>query len=626
MSERAMKLAQIDGLVSDGMPVRRACLECGLLFVNYYRWKAQAKAVAVGWTIPREIVKRGRKAKFELLTEESRRLRFWALVKGSVPLAVEAAIAEATSGDDGAYFEALRGSHGDAGEKTVKLRPELARALMQHWQGYAQARRVVQWPLSIQRACRVTEDEKAAFRGRKALDSRSAPERRGAFIIDEDGARLPWFPNAIFCSDDMSLNDPFKFMDAATGAEMTGRQALFTTAAYSLKFLGCSHIGRDRDSYRAEDIAGHVREVVEAHGLPLVWRFERGRWDNNFINGCPIPGVTDDQGEPVRWGGLDAIMHVAVKFSSRGKEIEGCFNLLQSLMDHGGDGRALSIGRNRGEFEKATRLMLRADRDADAMSKFWSITESADHVARAMRLFETRPKERETFGCKTFTPEELHATAVKRVCPQNEEWRLCAIKTAATIRRGMVEVKVPHYPLSFRFRVHGAGRISGAHFADAHEIMMAFDPSEAWKGAVLFNRDKSARNRDGWGWLERIGVADHMPDVPQEDMRAEGYSTGQKRASAQVRKETRLMLDGTAFSGRRTSHAQDSFGNAVTVKTGSESAGASRGRRVTSRGDELTAPARQAVVSEGRVMSARVLSTAAEDFNEEEELAAMRAR
>lgn len=637
LAARALLVAQIDALVASGEPVRKACLECGCHFVNYYRWKADAEKGQSGLQEPKERKPKGRPPLFVLTEGETRRLRFWRLIKGSIPLAVEAAIAESTTNNESPYFSALQAMQ--AGGEVVnadhrkarksiegaeKLDEAKARALQAYWQKFVNARKAVTWPLSIQRACRVSEDEEAAFRGKKALSNRAGTERKGGFIIDEEGQRLPWFPGAIWCSDDMSVNDPFRFRDAASGQEMVGRQTLWTTDAFSLQFLGCHHIGRDRDSYRAEDIARHFAALVDEHGLPLVWRIERGRWDNNFIFGCPIPNERDADGERVRWGGLDAIIHMSVKFDSRGKEIEGCFDLLQSLMDHGGDGRTLSIGRHRGEFEAATRTMLRANRerpDLAALSKFWSIEDSADHVERVLQVWSQRPKKRESFGNRAFTPAELWAQHVKRPCPQNERWRFCAVKTHARIWKGIINVKVPHYPTSFRFRVGGAGRLGGAQFVDGHEILVAFDPSDAWAGCTFFNRDRSARNRDGWNWLQRIGVADHMPDVPQEDMTG-GYSSGQKRHASQVRTEYRGIIAGTAVSGRRVSHAQDGLGNSLAIRSGVQPKSADPTRADRS----VRAPLADEGTYRGRGRREELVSTGAEDFDETEELLAMSQR
>lgn len=641
LADRTLAVATVDAYVKAGMPVRRACLEAGVKFVSYYRWKAEAEQMRSGLSDPLVAKTKGRKPLFTLTDGETRRLRFWRLVKGSIPLAVEAAIAEATTHDESPYFAALRAMQADADvvdpaqrkarksiEGAEKLHEGKAIALRAYWQRFVEARKAVAWPLSIQRACRVSEDEEAAFRGRKALDNRALTERRGGFIVDEEGQKIPWFAGAIWCSDDMSVNDPFKFHDAAEGRELVGRQTLWTTDAFSLNFLGCHHIGRDRDSYRSEDIARHFAALVDEHGLPMIWRIERGRWNNNFIFGCPIPDEFEDDGTPKRWGGLDAIIHMAVKFNSRGKEIESCFNLLQSMMDHGGDGRTLSIGRKRGEFEAASRLMMRSDKDAAALAKFWSIEASAEHASRVMQAWAQRPKLRESFGNKSYTPAELWATHVKRPCPQNERWRFCAVKAPARIVNGGIEIKVDHYPVKFRFRVHGASRMQGAHFVDGHQVMVAFDPFDAWAGCHVFNRDRSARNRDGWKWLELIGVADLMTEVPQEDLRSGGYSSGQTRARAQVRSEYSGIVNGSAFKGQRRSHAQDGLGNALQVRRGVELSGDEDATASSARTAHpaLSKEPMRGGLSEARVTPRRAISLGLDDFDEAEELEALSTR
>lgn len=574
-ADRALLVAQVRALVAQGVKLRRACAEIGLNHNNYYRWTATAEATS-GLIQPTAPVRRGRRTKFDLSHAESRRLRFWRLVKGSIPLAVESAIAESLAESDDAYFGALREALGDTGtgDATARLRPQLAADLRAHWQAAVDAHRPVAWPLAVQRACRVTADEEAEFRGKKQSSDRRGMERKAGMIRTEDGELIPWYAGAIWESDDMSLNDPFRFHDAAAGKELVGRQALFTIDAYSLHWLGCTHIGRDRDSYRAEDIASHFRTIVEQHGLPLIWRVERGRWDNNFIWGTKIG--TTPEGKEIRWGGLDAIIRMREKHTSQGKaNVEGSFDLLQALMDHGFNGQTLSIGRERGEFEAATRHLLRAGRDEASAAKFWSIAQSAEATARAMHIFNSRPKRRQAFGAEMHVPTQLWATAVKRPCPADQLWRFHAVKCSARVRRGLVEIKAAHYPLKFRFRIHGGHRTPNLHLDDGHELLVAFTPASAWEGCHIFNADKSARNRDGFKFGQFLGIAEHMADALQEDLSGAGaHSAGQNRAAAQVRKETRTLIAGTPFAGRRVSHAQDSFGANLTQMRSSTPAAA----------------------------------------------------
>lgn len=622
-ADRALIVAQIDALVGDGMPVRNACLEVGCKFVNYYRWKGEAARALIP-SAPKEKKQAGRKAKFELSDSETRRLRFWRLVKGSIPLAVEAAIAEVRTGNEEPYFSALRACIISERDTGAKLSDDTANAMLKHWQAAVKTGKPVVWPLSVQRACRVTAAEEAELRGKKHVTNERGTERRGNMIRTAENELIPWYAGAIWESDDMSLNDPFRFYDSKEGREILGRQALFTIDAYSLHWLGCSHIGRDRDSYRAEDIASHFADIVDQHGLPLIWRIERGRWDNAFIWGCKI-GETAD-GKDIRWGGLDAIIHMRDKHTSTGKaNVEGSFNLLQSIMDHGFNGQTLSIGRTRSEFEGATREMLRSGRDDASLMKFWNIAQSAEAVQRAMHLFNTRPKQRHNFGNELRVPAQLWAECIKRPCPAEERWRFLPVKMHAAIRKGgLITITVPHYAQSFRFRVNGGTRCPGVQLDKGHEVLIAFHPGEAWQGCHVFNADTSARNRDGFKYAERIGVADWMEDALQEDLYASSYSTGQLKAAGQVRREFRALVAGTHFSGRRVSHAQDAHGNTLAVQTGGQAP--ERAEEAPAKGRESRAGLEMEDAPRFRraTRSPVMVSTGAEDFDEEEELAAMR--
>lgn len=566
-ADKALILAAIDAKMADGKALRAACVEVGLEswgkplnHNNYYRWKAEAE----GLKPARVAGVKGRPVKFDLTGPEAARLRFWALVKDSVPLAVEAFIAEAMPHDDAhPYFRALREALQMCPDHGEPARPELAEALRAHWQAAVKAGKPVVWPGSIARAARVTEQERALFRGRKAFSSAQGTERKGGFIIDEGGKKIPWLPGMIWESDDMSLNEPFRFHDSASGQDMTGRQMLATIDACALFWLGHDLIGRDRDSYRSEDIADHFRKIVEIHGLPYIWRIEKGRWDNRFIWGLTY-GKNED-GSEKRWGGLDAIIHIRAKHESRGKaNVEGGFDLLQAILAHGFNGAAQSIGRSQGEFERETRSMLRANRDNPDLydlGKFWGIEQASEAMARAMHLFNTRPKQRHNFDNKTIVPADVWAQHVKRPCPQAEMWRFCAIKTKVTVRRGIVEARAPHYPNSFRFRLQGGHRTPNCLLDNGHEVFIAFTPGQAWEGCHVFNADSSARNRDGYGFGEKIGVAEWMMDAPQEDLSGHGHSTGAKRAAGQVVRASNTIFNGSHFRGRRVSHAQDTLGN-----------------------------------------------------------------
>jgi hypothetical protein len=532
MPAKRLAVASVDAFVAGGMQVGAACLRAGVSRANYYKWKD------AGSEEPRAEKQRGRPTLVELTQEEIRRLRYWRLVRDSVPLALQ---------------EFLRDE---------LCRPEIAEAVRGIWERALARHKRPSWPMSIRRALHVTDAERAVFRGEKAIREIEVTERRGNFIVLEDGSQWPNTPGTIYSSDDESENQPFRYFDPSTGTERLGRQSLKTIENASHKWLGFTHVGRERDAYRVEDIADHFRDVVTEFGLPLMWRVERGVWDNNWLF-----GVECDNGK--RWGSMEELFHIRQKFSSRGKaDIEGAFNHSQDRRAHGPDGGVTSIGRYRGEFQMGTKEYLRAqDGDVADLRKFWSIHESAEAVAKALAEENQTPKQSYQAGNKFITPDAAYGTPVKREVPADKWWLFAPVKKQAMVRQGAIEIKVPHYATSFRFRVNGAEGLSH-HLDHGHRVLVAFHPGHPEQGCHVFNNDESALNREGFGWAELIGLAEWLPDRPQEDLSGQGNFEGRKNERAAVRREFRAIVAGTARAVRK-SHAQDGLGNTLRTASGS---------------------------------------------------------
>lgn len=553
MPQKRLAVARVDGFVREGMDVAAACLRAGVSRANYYRWTAEGMTNdECGMTNGR---KRGRPTLVELTEVEIRRLRYWRLVRDSVPLALQ---------------EFLRDE---------LCRPEIAQTVREIWHRALARHKRPSWPMSIRRALHVTDAERAVFRGEKAIREIEVTERRGNFIVLEDGSEWPNTPGTIYSSDDESENQPFRYFDPSTGTERLGRQSLKTIENASHKWLGFTHVGRERDAYRVEDIADHFRDVVSQFGLPLLWRVERGVWDNNWLF-----GVECDNGKV--WGSMEELFHVRQKFSSRGKaDIEGAFNHSQDRRAHGPDGGVTSIGRSRGEFQQGTKEYLRAQNgDAGDLRKFWSIAESADAVAKALAEENLTPKQNYQQGNKFISPDEVYGTPTKREVPADKWYLFSPVKKQAMVRQGAIEIKVPHYAVSFRFRVNGAEGMP--HLDHGHRVLIAFHPGHPEQGCHVFNNDESALNREGFGWGELIGQAEWLPDRPQEDLSGQGNFDGRKRERAAVRREFRAIVAGTARALRK-SHGQDNLGN--TLRTVSGGSGAPKPVKVT-RGGMLLPP------------------------------------
>lgn len=538
---RRLQIATVQQLILSGMPARRACAEAGVSHATFYRSLHQGQKAESQEPKPQPSRRRrGRPAALTLTREEQLRLQWWMLIReGSLPAALREWI------HDEEIISAERPG--------TPPRAEIITLIKERWNAALARHQRPQWPLSLKRAARITAEVRALFEGPRAFLSHEATERRGNFMIIE-GEKIPFYAGAIYESDDESENEPFRYTDPATGEEKLGRQSLKTLDVFSHYWLGFSHIGRARDAYRAEDIADHFADIVDQYGLPLVWRIERGRWDNNFIFGIPL----DQEGR--RWGSLEEVVHLQVCHLSRQKgNIEGAFNFAQRLRAHGRAGEALSIGRTRGQFEQATKLMLAGHRgDEAALAKFWSIEESAASVAASLDLDNATAHQRRSHGNKFLVPRDLWASQVKRECPASERWRFCAVKQRATAKKGTIEVKVKHYPVSFRFRCSGSKRFPDVLLEHGHEVLIAFSPSRPEEGCHVFNADTSARNREGFGFAKFIGVAEWMPEVAQVVIGGQaGGSEGQRAHRAQVRRVFRSIMPG----GARRNFAADGLGN-----------------------------------------------------------------
>lgn len=580
-------------------------------------WRQKRAREGVAGLKPKQADKCGRKPKFVLNEKEQAALRHCQLRKDSLPLAIEDFINDAD------------------------CRPETRAAILEEMDTAARERRLPRWPVSIQRAGYVSDEMRAHFRGEKHARQFEIIERRGMWLLDpENGVEIPMGPNTLRESDDMSSNKPHRYVDPRTGNLDVGRQNLATIDVYSNAFLGVSPIGRDRDAYRLEDIADHLHDVVLAHGLPQIWRFERGPWENQVIDGIRLkPQIRPpDWDEKKRWGGLEAIFRVQHVFTSGAKgTIESSFNLLQALIDHDPEQNGLCIGRRRGEFEQATRLLREAtdakaslEKRARAAMHFWDIAAAADGIEAAMQRFNARPKIRKyAFGKQPVVPNDLFASATRRECPAHELWRFSPVKDSATVRGGAIEKSIDHYPFPFRFRVNGCsdpktGEASRFYLEHGYSVLIAFHPGRPEEGCHVFNAERGARNREGLRFGELMFVAPLAEDAPQLNLRPdEKEFLARKNSNAAVRAEFRAIVgpSRTGANGsraRRVSTARDGYGDSARVEqfTGASrsSAQGDSGTRGSSHVDSSPgAPAKP--LSEGRA-SARPKS----DFDEEAEL------
>jgi len=425
----------------------------------------------------------------------------------------------------------------------------------------ARKRRLPVWPKAWRKQAYPTRQEGAKFRGVKSMQPLEQCDRRAMIWTDEAGQDHPLLAHTIWEMDDASDNEPRQSIDPDTGEAVLTRQTLWTQDVYSAALLGFSQVARSRDAYRIEDVADHVRNCIDAWGLPTFLRLEQGKiWNGSFFHGVKVglAGWASDE----RWGGLDPLVRVTNVHKSKGKgTMEGSFNLLQAMTAHMG----LSIGRVRGEFEGATKALTRAHGTGEIHERFWSMAKAAEAVGAVCDWYNARPKSRKAFGRDQVVPIDLLRDQRGAQPPASEMWRLNPIKRVATIRGGHVEVMVDHYPTPFRFRINGVD--TDLHLDHGYSVLIAFHPGRPEDGCAVFNAELGSRNRDNMRKGEFLIQAPLAEWVAQIDLSGRGDFSPRRKANAAVNRAFRAIGQAT-----RVAHSQDSHGTVMSASVGSSPA------------------------------------------------------
>ncbi len=607
--EKELSVRTVRALMEEqGLTLSQACAILGKSPASVGRWE---RALQAG-TLDTPKDRGGRPAEWVLCAEDRYRLRWLVSTPCSLALAVEYFV---TWGRDGkcplpvsdwcvrkcaALGEAPHFSQGSAGAS-----PHLANkleALMK-----TKGRWDAKIPKIIRQACALTEGEKSELRGEKArndigLKRQRLMEVREFNPVTGEEEVLRMLAGFGFCSDDMSLNEPFR------NGQGIGRQMLCTHDIYSRRWLGVKMPGRTGDSYTAVDIADHFLSVITAVGLPYYWSLERGPWENDFINGCAVPNEWSDE-DGMRWGGLSALFRIRRKFNPQGKTIEGAFNYLQARMA----GRAVSVGRKRGGHEAVSRMIQRAKEGNEEAAQFiWGQGEAMESVWARMLEDNARAKRRQFLGDVPAVPDELwKETFQRRSLPPADAWRLMPVKVCRVVRAQAVYVKLEGYgALPYQFRVVG-NDLPWRALDNGHRVCVAFHPGRPELGAAVASMElRGAFNRDGFRVGEMLGVAPHVPAVPMEDFTGGGDYSHQRAARLAVREEVRA--GGMDDAGMvRISRAADGLGAALVISNqeeGGRQMTAGRGQKETRSLAEVIRAAREAAGTEEET-----LSTAARD-------------
>lgn len=444
------------------------------------------------------------------------------------------------------------------------------------------------WPMWFKRACVLTDEERLSFQGPKALMRIEPARPRGRFFIEvkEDGTEIQHalFPGALFSSDDMSGNNPSADFDPVTGQAQVNRQMLATVDADAAYMLGFTSVARVKDTYTLEDQADHVMEIVDAHGMPLRWRIERGPWDNDFWWGVKMPKDwwQTEECPKYRFGGIDTGAGGPIKvmqaFKSRQKaEIEGAFDHVQALDAH----TSLDIGRFRGEFEAAAKKLVQVQtlkdpaRLARAVAAFPDQATRADIMTEVLRRFNSEAKRRRSHGGARVVPAELWAQAQTRPVTEEVRWRFLPVKKALTVRNAHLCCRLEqHKGREFWFTAEGFKPAWDwhAYLPAGWRVFAVFHPHRPDLGCRIFNGvhpDCVAKNPERFPLGMPLGVLPVAELAPQwrEGEGAQGDFAGRKEWHRQVRRETR-MIQAARPQSTRASFTAGKDGRAASSRKG----------------------------------------------------------
>lgn len=527
VSDTFARFEHARALVDAGQPVARACTAAGLPRPSYYRLLEEKDSEPSAARI-------GRPPCIVLTPNEIKALKGYFLTKDSLPKAVDLFLADPV------------------------CRPETAERLRGIKERSGGTRRREQYPMSLYRQVQPTVEEREAFRGPKHLAKYEFYARRALTVRLPDGTERPCLPGEYYESDDMDFNEPYSY-DDEHGVRLVGRQSLMSMDVPSHAWLGGIPLARPYRAYRVEDIMDHLLDIVQAWGLPLYWRFEKGSWASLAIDGLPLDdkrahsyGLGGGRFAGKRWGGLNDLFTVLHAKDSDGKgTIEGGFDMLQTLLAH----RSLHIGRKRGEFERATKLARQAaDGQEHALERFWDIVLCAEGMAVAMDEDNRSQKARRSHGRDMVVPSELWATrGPKRELQPKDSWYFYPVKRFATVLNCRLDFTLDGWPRPFSFLANGDH--SGTYLSHGTRVLVAFHPGQPGLGCHVFNAEVGSRNRHSLPIGELICVAPNLQDVPIIDLseRKPGTRSAGKQATASLRAEARIpQAPGTGPAPRRS--------------------------------------------------------------------------
>lgn len=424
------------------------------------------------------------------------------------------------------------------------------------------------YPKALLRAARVTGEESDLARGPKRFGLHVATQYRDNFWVDSAGVEHPFTGGDLFECDDMSLNQPFWYEWPYGGDDLSdmfgvrlGRQMLACIDTATARWIGFDLIGRVRDAYRAEDIVRFLGSVVQLNGIPRHgFRLERGIWKSKAVRG--VKGVNDDNEKQVIASISDAVALNYVHSPKAKGVIEGSFDMLQTILSLDG----ITIGRERGEYEKATAAMLKcaAGRLHPKNAGFPHISEIAERVDSAMERFNLRNKMGRVIQ---GVPMENYARDIEAqplVSLSDEQVYLFQpYREIRPINGAHIRCKVEHYGHTFSFAIPG----ELARLGRGYRLLVCFDPANPHAGARVFDAETDGSIHYESTRGQSYGILPFEPDAPQLDYRESAKNRTKGGYAGAVRSEFRNL---GLQQGTNISRVSDGRGNSTQIARGAQ--------------------------------------------------------
>jgi len=203
---------------------------------------------------------------------------------------------------------------------------------------------------------------------------------------------------------------------------------------------------------------------------------------------------------------------------------------------------AINIGRRRGEFERATKIMraVKAGSRDPFKAGIPEMSELATLATRVTAYYNGQVKEGRLLR---GVPDErwindINAAPLKPLDPELS-WVFLPETRAVTIRHGHVYIRHEGKLLAWcepeLFAFIGTG----------YHVAVRFDPTEPVLGAAIFNAESGSRNRESWKNGEFLGLADYTPEAPQitacSGFQEEESDSHGKRFNSAVRSDHRSI-------------------------------------------------------------------------------------